>query len=343
MVLSDILPDSILAYVLVIIMTTVMIWVGSVWLENSAERLSSYYGVPPVIQGSIIVAMGSSFPELASVVITAVAGSFSLGVGAIVGSAIFNILVIPGLSGILSEENIETNRGIVYKEAQFYMIAVSALIIVFTFAALYYPTSGGTLIGVITRPMALILVLLYGLYIFIQWQDVDDYETAEDNFELNPKSTWGRLIAGLTIIFIAVEGLVWGVEGLIQTFDIPEFLAGVIIIASATSLPDTIISVKSAREGRGLTSLGNVLGSNTFDLLVVIPIGVLIVGAIPVDLTIAIPMFAVLTLATILLFVFLRTDMKISDTEAYILLLSYLVFMITLLMEILNIINFTNF
>jgi len=127
----------------------------------------------------------------------------------------------------------------------------------------------------------------------------------------------------LVLILVAVEQLVGGVEALGNTFGIPEFLAGVTIIAAATSLPDALVSVRSARDGKGLTSLGNVLGSNTFDLLVAIPIGVLIVGSVVVDFAVAVPMLGVLTLATVLLFTTLRTDLSVTGVEAYALLVAY--------------------
>ena len=93
MVLGGLLPDTTPVRVAVIVVVTGMIWVGSGWLESAAEELSSYYGLPAVVQGSVVVAVGSSFPELASVVVTALSGSFGMGVGAVVGSAIFNVLL----------------------------------------------------------------------------------------------------------------------------------------------------------------------------------------------------------------------------------------------------------
>ncbi|HKJ60035.1 MAG TPA: sodium:calcium antiporter [Halobacteriales archaeon] len=327
MALGGLLPNSPVVDVAVVLVATGFIWFGSGWLESSAEHLSAHYGLPPVIQGSVVVAVGSSFPELASVVFTALAGAFDMGVGAIVGSAIFNVLVIPALASIGTEGPIDSSRTIVYKEAQFYMIAVSAMVVTFALAVIYFPTPGGTdLEGLVTRPLAAIPLLLYGLYLFIQWQDVSDYvpEVAPD--EIDVLRQWGVLVVGLVVILLAVEQLVGAVEGLNQAFGIPEFLAGVTIIAAATSLPDAIVSVRTARAGRHVTSLGNVLGSNTFDLLVAIPIGVFIVGSVPVDFAVAVPMMGVLTLATILLFAVLRTDLSLSRFEAYVLLVSYVVF-----------------
>lgn len=334
MVFGGLLPNTPIVTVLGIVVATGFIWLGSGWLETSAEYLSVYYGLPAVVQGSIVVAVGSSFPELASVVFTALGGTPDMGIGAIVGSAIFNILVIPALSGIVSDGPLETNRTIVYKEAQFYMIAVSALVVTFALAVIYVPVHNGpTLAGQLTRPLVLLPLLLYGLYLFIQWQDVSDHDAEDAITGISVSREWGRLAAGLLVILIAVEQLVGGVESLSHTFGIPEFLAGVTIVAAATSLPDTLVSVRSAKAGKGLTSLGNVLGSNTFDLLVAIPVGVLIAGTVTVDFAVAVPMLGVLTLATVLLFTILRTDLSITGIEAYTLLFTYGLFVAWIVAE----------
>ncbi|WP_136591029.1 sodium:calcium antiporter [Salinigranum halophilum] len=341
MVLSGLVPDTPLVSAVVIVVATGFIWFGSGWLETSAERLSAHYGLPAVVQGSVVVAVGSSFPELASVVFTALAGTFNMGVGAIVGSAIFNILVIPALSGLASDGELETNRTVVYKEAQFYMIAVSAVVVTFALAVIYLPVPDGpALQGQLTRPLALIPLLLYGLYLFIQWQDVSDHvaESAPDGIAVGRE--WGKLAASLVIILLAVEQLVGGVEVIGQTFGIPEFLAGVTIIAAATSLPDTLVSVRSAQADKSVTSLGNVLGSNTFDLLVAIPVGVLIIGSVPVDFAVAVPMLGVLTLATVLLFTFLRTDLSVTNLESYTLLCAYLLFVAWVVAETVGLTQF---
>ncbi|MFC7042911.1 sodium:calcium antiporter [Halonotius sp. GCM10025705] len=337
--LGGLLPASPAVAVGMIVVTTAVIWVGSGWLESSAEQLSAHYGLPPVIQGSIVVAVGSSFPELSSVVFTALAGVFDMGVGGIVGSAIFNILVIPALAGLAATGNLETNRELVYKEAQFYMIAVSALVITFALGVIYIPApETPPLVGQITRPLAMLPLLLYGLYLFIQWQDVSEY-TGDVELSDAIGRQWATLAGGLLLILVGVEQLVSAVEILTHTFGIPEFLAGVTIIAAVTSLPDTLVSVRAAREGRGLTSLGNVLGSNTFDLLVAIPIGVLLIGTVSINFAVAVPMFGVLTLATVLLFGFLRTDLSLTTPEAYALLVAYGLFVVWVIAETIGVIN----
>jgi len=320
----------------IVLVATGAVWLGSAWLEGASEDLSGYYGLPQVVQGSIVAAVGSSFPELATVVFSAVlTGSLGLGAGTIVGSAIFNVLVIPALAGISTEEDVEANRTLVYKEAQFYMLAVSALVITFAMAVIYNPdTTVDYLAGTLTRPLALIPLGLYGLYLFIQAQDTADHVADQSASEgVDVRRQWGFLLAGLVVILVAVHELVGAVETLGTAIDIPEFIMGVTVLAAATSLPDALVSVRAARDDRGVASLANVLGSNTFDLLVAIPVGVLIVGQWSFNFALAIPMFAVLTLATVLLFTALRTELALSTAESVALLAAYGLFVAWVVLE----------
>ncbi|WP_158855643.1 sodium:calcium antiporter [Halorhabdus sp. CUG00001] len=328
---------GVLADIAIIALASGVIWLGSGWLEQASDRLAAYYGLPQVVQGAIVVAVGSSMPELATVVIAGLSGSLAIGVGGIVGSAIFNVLVIPGLAGLLTDDPIESNRTLVYKEAQFYMLAVSALLITFALGVIYYPAGDG-LEGTITRPLALLPLALYGLYVFIQYQDTADHVPGEDSpVNVDPKRQWGWLGAGLLAIVGAVHFLVEAVSSLGVTFGVPEFLLGVTIVAGATSLPDSLVSVRAARANRPVASLANVLGSNTFDLLVAIPVGVLLVGEETIDFAMAVPMFGVLTVATIALFTVLRTDLSLSDREAIGLLGIYVLFVGWVILETLDV------
>ncbi|WP_436926823.1 sodium:calcium antiporter [Halosimplex amylolyticum] len=323
----------------IIVVTTGAVWLGSSWLESASEDLSAYYGLPQVVQGSVVAAVGSSFPELATVVFSAlVTGSLGLGAGAIVGSAIFNVLVIPAIAGISTEEDIEANRTLVYKEAQFYMLAVSVLVITFAMAVIYYPdASADHIAGEMNRSLAMIPLALYGLYLFIQVQDTADHVADPEAGEgVDPRRQWGYLLAGLLVILVAVHQLVDAVEAIGLAFGIDEFIMGVTVAAGATSLPDALVSVRAARDDRGVASLANVLGSNTFDLLVAIPVGVLIVGVWTFNFALAIPMFAVLTLATILLFTVLRTDLALSTAESAALLAAYLLFVAWVVLDTLT-------
>lgn len=157
---------------------TAMVWWGSGLLERASERLAAHYNLPAIVQGAVVVAVGSSFPELSTTVLsTLLHGEFELGVAAIVGSALFNILIIPALAGLVSRERLAANRDLVYKEAQFYLIAVAVLLLTFSFAAIYFPVGNGpgVIQGELTRGLALLPVALYGLYVFVQYQDTMEH------------------------------------------------------------------------------------------------------------------------------------------------------------------------
>ncbi|TSD14880.1 sodium:calcium antiporter [Haloglomus irregulare] len=328
--------------VVLALVATAVVWKGSGWLETSSQRLSAHYGLPPAVQGAVVVAIGSSFPELVSVVLSTApppigAGQFDLGVSAVVGSAVFNLLVIPAVSGILGD-TVSASRAIVYKEAQFYMVAVSAVVITFALAVIYYPTPD-RLVGTVTRPLAAMPVLLYGVYVFTQYQDTADFD-APDPGEIDIARQWGWLALSLVTIAVAVEGLVEAAVGFGEFFGTPSFLWGLTVIAAGTSLPDTLVSVRAARDGRGETSLANVLGSNVFDLLVAVPVGVLIVGAVPVNFGVAIPLLGFLTVATVIVFGFLRTELTLSVAESYVLLGLYVVFLVWMTLETFGVLGF---
>ncbi|ELZ25085.1 Na+/Ca2+-exchanging protein [Halosimplex carlsbadense 2-9-1] len=304
---------------------TVVIWKGSGWFERAAERLSKYYGLPVAVHGAVVVAVGSSFPEISSIVIsTVVHDEFSLGVGAIVGSAIFNLLVIPAVSALASEE-LTSTRDIVHKDAQFYVISILVLFIVFALGATYVP--GGTnREALLTPALAVVPLATYGVYVFLHQQDASDH-VADPADSVSALREWGVLAVSLVVIAVGVEGIVQAALALGEAFQTPTFFWGLTVIAAGTSLPDTFVSVNAARDGDDVTSLANVLGSNTFNLLVAIPVGVLLAGEATIDFLAAIPTMGFLALATLVFIVFTRTGLEITNREAYALIALYAFFL----------------
>ncbi len=325
---------DLLIYLLVIVVATAVIWLGSDWLESSSQRLSRYYGLPPAVHGAVVVAIGSSFPELSSTVLaTLIHGEFELGLSAVIGSAIFNILVISGLSGLFSPDKLKANQELVYKESQFYLLSVAVLMVVLALAVIYAPVPDKPLVGTMGRGLALVPLLVYGLYVFLQQQSTSEYQAEPPADDLKPRKSWLQLVASLVLIVIGVEGLVRAALFLGEYFDTPSFLWGILVIASATSLPDTLVSVRLARQGKGIPSLANVLGSNIFDLLVAVPAAVLIAGTAQVNFGIALPLMIFLSVAIVQLFIALRRRLSLNYLESWLLLLSYLIFVIWIILE----------
>lgn len=335
---------SFFLYLLLAVVSTGVVWWGSDWMEYASERISRYFQLPDVVQGAIIVALGSSFPEFSTVLVsTIVHETFELGVAAIVGSAIFNILFIPALANFGAADRLGSSRSLVYKEAQFYIISVACLLLMFCFAVIYYPVEGPELAirGEITRVLAAFPILLYGLYVFVQYKDSMDYTdpSGPDPEEIRLSVQFGYLLISLIIILVGVEGLIQSAIKLGDQFGAPSWLWGVTIVAAGTSIPDLFMSIRAAQKDRAITSMANVFGSNIFDLLICIPTGVLIAGPSVINFTIAAPLMGILIVATIVLFAFLRTDMTLSYSESWILVLIYLVFVFWMGLESFGVIN----
>lgn len=341
---------ELLLYLGIISISTWAVWKGGSLLEESSEKLSDFYHLPPLIQGTIITAVGSSFPELAATILsTSLHGKFDLGVSAIIGSAIFNILVIPGISAVLVNR-MPADLGLIYKDTQYYIISIFALFIAFALAYIYYPvhTDPNIMQGTMTRWIALIPISFYGLYLFIQGMETRDYRRdhgkrsvlGADKESTSIRKDWLKLILSLILIVASVEGLVSGAIFLGEFFDTPDFIWGITIVAGATSIPDAVVSIKIARKFKGSISLGNVLGSNIFDLLVAVPVGVLIAGTAIINLTVAIPLMSFLGIITIIMFVFLRTNLALVKWEGLVLLLLYVLFVTWMIFETLGITSF---
>ncbi|MFK7918615.1 MAG: sodium:calcium antiporter [Ilumatobacter sp.] len=330
---------AILFWVAAAVIGSVIVLRGSSLLESSAEHLSLHYGLPPVVHGAMVVAIGSSFPELSSTVLaTLVHGEFELGLSVVIGSAIFNILVIPGLSGAMSPNGMKTDREVVYKDAQFYMLSVAVFVLVLAFALIYNRDGasevvGDSLSGEMTRWFALIPLALYGLYVFLQSQEVADYEQGERPTGISAGKEWGRLALSLVLVVAGVEALVRAALFFADETGIPPFVWGITVIAAVTSVPDALISINLARKSEGVVSLSNVLGSNIFDLLVAVPVGVLIAGSVAFQFDIAMPLVVFLGLSTVVMFIQIRTGLILSKRESYVLLGLYVVFIAWMILE----------
>ena len=303
-------------------------------LEASSHRLGSYYGLPDIVKGSVLTAVASSLPELATAVLALpVHDDFELGLSAIIGSAIYNILVIPACSVFARGRSLQSNRELVFREAQFYLVSVTTLLLVICFAVIFTGdrtpplAPGGPVLGTLTRPLALLPLALYFIYLFIQYEEVKDFRRVTvRNMDIRPLREWSILLGCIGLILVGVEVLLRCAIELGRVLETPTFLWGLTVVAAATSIPDTLISVRASREGRSESSISNVLGSNVFDLLVAVPLGILIAGAVTVNFTQTVPMMAFLMLATIVMLVFMRRDMEISRSEAVWMMVLYMAF-----------------
>lgn len=320
---------------LLLIIGTALVWVGSEWLESASVGISDYYDVPTIVRGSVITAFGSSFPEFSSIVVaTLIHGELELGISIVIGSAIFNVLVIPGLAGVKSD-GLNLKRKMVSREVGLYS-AVVVLVIFFFYISNYIVNKGLNLNSetVLSSEISVVLVGSYGLYILYQWRtskNIESEKVVDESF--NIYKSWVKILLSLVLIGVGVEALVRAVIDLGTILDTPSFFWGLIIVAGSSSLPDAFVSIKQADNENHSASIANVMGSNIFDLLVVLGTGVLLSGAVTVNLLTITPILAFLLFSTLVVLVFIRTGDKVSKNESYALLVLYVFFILWMLME----------
>jgi cation:H+ antiporter len=188
--------------------------------------------------------------------------------------------------------------------------------------------------------LAIFPLLLYGLYLFIQFEEVKRQRADHPRKEgINALKEWGIVLGGIALILVGVEMLLQVAITLGDLLETPTFLWGMTIVAGATSLPDTFVSVRASVRGRTESSVSNVLGSNVFDLLVAVPLGVMVSGAMVINYTQVVPMMMFLVLATIVMLVFMLRDMRLTLLESHVMMALYLMFGVWMTLEAFGVMN----
>jgi cation:H+ antiporter len=315
-------------------------------LEKTCSNLGKHYKLPPLMQGGVLEAVAGSMPELMAIMLSTVLhGSFSLGVSTVVGSTIFNTLVVPGLSVLSGSRNGQRySRDVVFKDGQFFIVSVTVLLLVLVAATIYFPVPGQPYVGLINRWMALVPLCLYGLYLFFHQQDIEhDNELHLRLLRTFPKQDWLQLMGSALLLLACCEGLVLCVIYFGKVFAISADLLGFTLLAVVACYPHTILGVQAAKEGHGDRSLSGSLGANIFEICVCIPVGVLVSGTVPINLAQSLPMFAILVAAILVLLMMARTGLVLTRLEAMILLALYGLFLTYVVGEIYGVTNLLNF
>lgn len=316
---------------------------------ESLDQIARRWRLPSNVAGASLMAMGSSAPELAIALLALfIAGGAhsDVGVGTIVGSAVFNILVITGASAIVRPARVTWQ--VVVRDCVIYVASIGLLLIAFQD-------------GQISVLEALTFLGVYGVYIFIlfQWElfvpnnELEPVAEVEAQFEklrqdphwyyhLNtlverviglpmgdPRRSYIRAFL-VSILFISAISwvLVESAVDFAEAVHIPPVIVALTILAGGTSVPDLISSIIVARQGRGEMAVSNAVGSNIFDILVGLSIPWLIVlflrgGTITVGTENLWAATIVLLGTVILLFIFLSTEHLLSRKEGWSLLAVY--------------------
>ena len=236
----------------------VLAWSSDVFV-GGAEAVTRAMGVSPFVVGMVVIGFGTSAPELAVSALSGIGGHSNLSLGNAYGSNIFNIAAILGIAALIRP--IAVRPVIVFAAVP--MLAVASV------ASCLLVCVGGEfsrMDGVLC--LALFAVLL-PLYCYIDQKG----KSGKDND--NGKASSCRrpclaLVGGLALLVASSHILVWGAVGIARSFGVSELLVGLTVIAAGTSLPELASAIASARRGQNELTLGNIIGSNFFNSLVVV-------------------------------------------------------------------------
>ena len=234
-------------------------------LVRGAVALSLRLGITPLVVGLTVVAFGTSAPEMLVSLMAALSGSTDIALGNVVGSNIANVLVILGATALVAPVD---PRGHDLRESWMMMIAASVMIIVL---ALMGPLGWGQ--GLILL-LALVLVL-WRQIATARPEDATDLGTA-DVGGMPPAKIAMWLAIGLVALPVGAQLLVSGATSIARAYGVSEAVIGLTLVAVGTSLPEMAASVASAIKGRADMALGNVVGSNIFNLLSILGVTALI-------------------------------------------------------------------
>ena len=241
-----------------------MLGKGADWFVEGAASIATRFGIPQLVIGLTIVAMGTSTPEAAVSLAAALKGSADITIGNVVGSNILNVLVILGMSAAITR--LKVAKSTIKIEIPF-MIAVTALLYV------------QGLDGVVTLMDGALLAAVFGAYLFYLYiftKQADPIEESEDiaGYPIGQALLW--TVAGLALIMTGSNVTVGAATEIAKYAGLSERFIGLTIVALGTSLPELFTSVTAARKGNADIAIGNIVGSNIFNILFVVGFSALI-------------------------------------------------------------------
>ncbi len=304
--------------------------VGILWgadrLTDGASALARRFRVSELVIGLTVVAFGTSLPEFVISFVSALQGSSELSMGNIIGSNIFNTLTIVGVSALFCP--IAVGRSVVRKDMPFALLA-SLVLAVMSFDTFLW----GAGEDVITRGEGLVLLAFFMVFMAYTFSIARNGE--QEDFQEQTVVSYGRivifLLAGLAALVVGGRLFVDGATGIALALGVSETIVGLTIVAAGTSLPELATSVVAARKGSSALAVGNVIGSNVFNIFWVVGCSAV---AVPLDAGVVSGAdFALMIFGLLLLWLFSSTKLTVERWEGGILVSAYLLYMAWLVVK----------
>ena len=304
---------GIIIQVVLLLVGFVFLIKGSDFFVDGASSIAAILKVPTIIVGLTIVALGTSAPEAAVSITSSLTGSNALAVSNVIGSNLFNMLMVIGIAALMS--NLLMEKSVLEKDLPF-LVGITVLWAVFI------------IIGWdITNIEGIILLIILVAYIIYLIFDAKKSSGASDVEK--PKFTLPMsiifMVIGLLGIIIGGDLVVDSASAIAIALGMSETLVGLTIVAIGTSLPELVTSITALKKGENQLVIGNVIGSNIFNILFVLGASSAI-SAIPLDSSMLIDVVFMLGV-TVLCFIFGKTQDKYDKREGVILIALFIAYM----------------
>lgn len=306
-----------------LVLGLVLLVKGADLFVTGASSVARRFHIPSLIIGLTIVAFGTSAPELAVSVTSALNGQSDISVGNVVGSNMFNLLVVVGIAAFILPFKVKET--IIAKEFPFVLLSCLALIVL-TFDV---PLGNGTA-SLLNRTDGLVLLMFFGIFMYyllsVALKAVKENKDEEVMVSLGLSRSLIYLVIGLAAIVWGGDMTVDAASAIAMDFGMSEAMVGLTIVAVGTSLPELMTSVVAARKGESDIALGNVIGSNIFNVFFILGLTAFIT---PVTVSPAVAFDALLLAAiSLIAFLFALTDRRFSKGEGMVLAALYAAYMI---------------
>ncbi|MFJ7824827.1 calcium/sodium antiporter [Psychrobacillus sp. NPDC096623] len=316
-----------MAYILLIVGFALLIKGADLFVDGSSN-IAKLLRVPTILIGLTIVAFGTSSPEATVSIIAALEGSADVSLGNVVGSNIFNITLVVGVAAFLYPLRVESET--IRKEIPFTILASAALLILISDIVLQ-----GTNSNLLTRSDGFIFLLFLSIFMYyvIEIGLKSRKDTAGETVPEDIK--WGKniliTILGLAAIIFGGDLVVDNGKEIAYSLGMSETLVGLTIIAIGTSLPELVTSVSAALKKESEIAMGNIVGSNIFNILFVLGASATI-SPLAVNDKMFIDVIIMIVL-TIILLVFSRTSFKVGKLEGLVLIAAYLIYFVYIILR----------
>lgn len=327
------LETYIIPSIAIIIGLIFLVWSSDLFIEGAAN-VAIHLNISPLVIGVVILGFGTSLPEIIVSILASFQGNPELAIGNVIGSNITNIGLVLGVTAIISP--VIVSSSILKREFPILLgVSIIGILLLLNGRLEFYD-------GIIL--LSLLIIVMYFMIKMNKNMDKKDPMATETEEEIKSmpsipfKKSILILIIGLIVLMLSAKSMVWGAVSIAHTFGVSDIIIGLTIVAIGTSLPELAAAITAARKGESDLMIGNILGSNLFNLLAVMAMPALIAPSKITHTTLLIdyPVMLAATLAMLIVALPRKGEAVITRFEGSLLLASFIAYLVVIYFRIIT-------